>query len=80
MSTREIISEIKLKTANVVAVFSTLLIFTFLFLLLYVEIPRENKDIVTYLSVQIVTVLLGAIVWFLFNYKKDETTKEEDVK
>lgn len=64
---------LKLKTANVLAVIITALCFVFLFLLLKVEVPAPNKDLVNFLSGIMFGTGFGGVIYFLYNFKKDNT-------
>ena len=61
---------LKLKTANVLAVIITALCFVFLFLLLKVEVPASNKDLVNFLSGIMFGTGFGGVIYFLYNFKK----------
>lgn len=62
----------KMKTANMVAIIYVIFCFIFICLLLFIEVPRENKDLVNFLSGILFSNGIGGIVYFLYNYKKSE--------
>lgn len=61
----------KMKTANAVAVIYVIFCFMFICLLLFIEVPRENKDLVNFLSGIVFSNGIGGIIYFLYNYKKN---------
>jgi Na+-transporting NADH:ubiquinone oxidoreductase subunit NqrD len=62
----------KAHTANIVAMIVVCGCFSFLFVLLFKEIPSQNRDIVNFLSGSLFATLLNAIAFFLYNYRKKD--------
>jgi hypothetical protein len=60
----------KSKTQNIVAFMALVFMFSFLTLLIFVEIPASNRDIVNILITLIFPPLLASVIWYLFNYRK----------
>jgi hypothetical protein len=63
----------KSKTQNIVAFMALVFMFSFLTLLIFVEIPASNRDIVNILITLIFPPLLASVIWYLFNYRKLDT-------
>lgn len=67
----------KIKTANPASVLVIVLCWVFLFSLLFVEVPQNNKDIVNFLAGSFFGYALGGSVKYLFDYIKKE---DEEIK
>lgn len=62
----------KLKTANPASILIIVFCFIFLFTLLFIEVPTNNKDIVNFLAGSFFGYALGGAIKHLFDYKKKE--------
>ena len=60
----------KSKTQNMIAFMSLVFMFSFITLLVFVEIPTANRDIVNILISLMFPPLLASVIWYLYNYKK----------
>ena len=70
----------KTKTQNIVAFMALVFMFSFLTLLLFVEIPDKNRDIVNILVTLLFPSLTGGVLWYLYSYKrKDIDTSDSTV-
>jgi hypothetical protein len=68
----------KLKTANVLCGVITVLCFAFLFSLLWIEIPENNRDIVNFLSGIMFGTGFCGVVYFLYNFKKSNNSPDSE--
>jgi uncharacterized BrkB/YihY/UPF0761 family membrane protein len=73
------ISDIISKTdiRNLIAVLYTVLIIFFLFCLLFVRVPAENKDLVNVIGVSMVSGV-GLILGFFFSSRRTEKNQAND--
>lgn len=60
----------KSKTQNMIAFMALIFMFSFITLLIFVEIPPANRDIVNILISLMFPPLLASVIWYLYNYKK----------
>lgn len=68
----------KMKASNAGAIAILIFCAIFLTLLLFVEVPSANKDLVNFLSGTFFGTALSAVMYFLFDFKKKE--HKEDLK
>jgi len=65
----------KMDVRNIIALLAILLSFIFLFLLLYVKIPVENKDIINVSTGFVVGTCVTAIMGYFFTSTKTNKTE-----
>lgn len=64
------------KTSNVVALLAIIGFFVLIMALFIFEVPDNNKDLMTYLVGSFSTTVIGGAIYYLFQYKKEESSSK----
>jgi hypothetical protein len=60
---------------NVISIIAVMGVFALVFVLVFHEVPTNNKELVNMVAVQIVSTLLGGLVGYLFGTSKKENDR-----
>ena len=67
-------SPLKMKTANMLAIIIAICSFIIAFLLFFVEIPKDNKEILIMMIGYLLGTGFSGVVFFLYNFKNNRTS------